>query len=158
MAIALGDVARVTAALADGADVNARNEADATPLDVACGENRLDIVTCLLLHPTIDVAKASPTLLWTLCRRSARGLVTQLLDHPTTDPMALLPGPSNVLISLCEIFGAAEILVPFLHHPRVDWNVSVGHKTPLQCAVHERYWHKVEVLLQDPRVQVNGLL
>ncbi|EQC30162.1 hypothetical protein SDRG_12015 [Saprolegnia diclina VS20] len=132
--------------------------ADATPLDVACGEAHVDMVACLLLHPTLDVAKASPTLLWTLCKRGARGLITQLLGHPTTDPMALQPDRYNLLIALCSESHLTEMLSLFLHHPRVDWNASVDDMTPLQRAVEFRHWESVVVLLQDPRVDINATL
>ncbi|KDO22325.1 hypothetical protein SPRG_12785 [Saprolegnia parasitica CBS 223.65] len=155
LAVAAGDVPRVRAALADGADVNARNEADATPLDVACGEDRLDVVTCLLAHHRMDVAKASPMLLWTVCERGAGAMVAQLLAHPTTNPMTLLPSGWNVLFALCSTPRMAEMLSLFVDHPRVDWNVPIHGETPLQRAVQEQAWHYVAVLLQDPRVHVN---
>ncbi|KDO18773.1 hypothetical protein SPRG_15563 [Saprolegnia parasitica CBS 223.65] len=151
LAAAANDVPRIGAALADGADVNARNEADATPLDVACGEDRLDVVTCLLAHHRIDVTKASPTLWWTVCKRGAGAMVAQLLAHPTTNSMALLPSGWNVLIARCRTPCMAEMLSLFVGHPRVDWN----GETLLQRAVQKQKWHNVAVLLEDPRVHVN---
>ncbi|EQC30165.1 hypothetical protein SDRG_12018 [Saprolegnia diclina VS20] len=168
-AIAAGSLPRVRAALAAGADVNARDEDDATPLDMACENDRSDMVTCLLMHPRIDVAKARASLLVEVCRRGAGALVAQLLAHPTTDPMTRLEYGSNVLVELCSAGGTSAMLSRFMGHPRVDINASVDVRslynaecveavTPLRRAVEGHFWDNVAVLLQDPRLDVNAML
>ena len=85
-----GDTARITAALSQGADVNAKARYDVTPLIFAAGNGRLDAVK-LLLSRGADVNAqdtfyraraadmASPTATWTWrsswCRTAPTGTV-----------------------------------------------------------------------------------
>lgn len=172
--VANGDVAKVKKALQKGANINAKDDQNATPLVVAVcfaflfyanvgfRSKLLHIVRELLNHKDVDVnfqGKHRGPLAWA-GEFEHLDFFCEILKHPKIDVNALDTCSTTVLMR-ATINGRTDIVKMLLNHDKINVNVvNKDGDTALimacsNCDDDDIYMETINELLQDDMVDVN---
>ncbi len=160
-AIKNNDIAQVQDSLSSlFADVNAKDETEATPLHIAVKQGRTEIVKTLLAAPDIDInAKdaAEETPLHIAVKHNHAEIIKVLLAAPGIDVNAKSEAKAPPL-HMAVKQGKTEIVKALLATPGINVNEKDAAKeTPLHIAVKHNHTEIVKALLAAPGINVNEI-
>jgi len=156
-AVEQGDLARVRALIAQGADPNARRVDGTTALHAAVQADRLDLVQALLAAGAVAGAadRYGVTPLYLASLNGSAGIVGRLLDAGV-DPNTADPTGETALMTAARTGVPAALRILLDRGARVDARDPEFQQTALMIAAREGHAPAVQLLLErkaDPNAQ-----
>jgi ankyrin repeat protein len=144
--------------LSAGADVNARDDAQRTPLFTAVYQNNVGIVRCLLEIKQLDVNVSAYEGMTPLIDAASEGrveIVQALLQHEQTDVNARMSEGWTALTK-AMVRGHTEVVLQMVHSGKeLDINTQSHDRTPLTLALQGDILDIAYILIAQPSIDVN---
>lgn len=155
-----GNLEQLNQLIADGADINARDECGDTALIYAVYNKRAVIVERFLTEPTLKVrahgARNRNALVLAVCQGYA-DIAKLLLAHPDIDVNQI--GVShNAALNYAASNGYVEIVNLLLARDDIDVNhPGIEGNTPLTQAIENNHLEVARAILEHPKVDINAI-
>lgn len=135
------DIPKAEQTIADGANVNVKNEFQFPILNWAAYWGHVDVVKMLLKYQNInvnDVCNNGHTPLQLAVHKANTEIVDLLLQNPQTDVNVVLNGENLTPIQLATWFGFTDIVSLLIKHPKTNVNVVDKDGKTLLDYAHQR--------------------